>query len=557
MSTAEAAAAPSQARQRVALAVAAVVSLAAGVAALVAGRSTWWFADDWNSFAMYADGSLLQPFNGHLSLLPAAVFRAMYTTVGMEHYLPYRVMALAAIGGLLVVTGRYVTRSVGATAAVLVVAAAVWSSAAASNLLFPFLLNFTLPLVALVQVWSSFERRDRRGDLVASAWLVVALCSSGLGLLVLAAVVVELLVDRSPWRRWLTMAPGPVLWAIWYAANRDASPITTDPAKVGSYAARMLFGGLRSLAADWAPGGVVVGVVLVALVAAAVRTGGWRQGRLWATLTVPAAFIALTSVTRVETVPAIPPDELRYAWTIGVALLFVGVAAGTTLRSDERLRRWRIGSGSTVVRGAAALWVVAIAAGAVVLWGSMGDWSDMVSSSSPGIRSNLYAAEVIGPERADRAHVLPLSFEPVTTGAYLDAVAAVGSPMAGTTTDELGGSSLLRSAADRQLVQQLPIVATPLAPGDEPVAFDPPGCTDVEPDAVPPGSELRLRLAAGATPSTVRIARLAADDDAIELGTVDASGLTITVPDDARGAGPSLLPYRVLVDPGVRVVTCR
>ncbi|MFN7148887.1 MAG: hypothetical protein ACK4V6_05340 [Microthrixaceae bacterium] len=556
MSGAEATA-TSEVRHRVALVAATVVSLASGAAALVAGRSTWWFADDWNSFAMYADGSLLQPFNGHLSLLPAAVFRAMYGTVGMEHYLPYRVMAMVAIGCLLAVLGRHVTRSAGALAAVLVVAATVWSAAAASNLLFPFLLNFTLPLIALVQVWWSLERRDRRGDVTASIWLVVALCSSGLGLLVLAAVVVELLVERVPWRRWATMAPGPVLWALWYAANRDASPITTDPAKVGSYAARMLFGGLRSLAGDWAPGGVVVGVVLVALVAAAVRSGGWRQGRLWGALTVPAAFIALTSVTRVETVPAIPPDELRYAWTIGAALLLVGVAAGATLRADERVQRWRTGSGSTVVLGAAAVWIVAIVAGAFVLWGSMGDWSDMVSSSSPGIRSNLYAAEVVGPQRADRSHVLPLSFEPVTTGSYLDAVAAVGSPMAGTTADQLGGSSLLRSAADRQLVQQLPIVATPLDPTDQLDPLDPSSCTDVDPSAVAPGSELRLSLADGAVPSAVRIARLAADEDAIELGTVEPSGLSIIVPDDAEGAGPSLLPYRVLIGPGVRVVTCR
>jgi hypothetical protein len=554
LSVTEAPSVLSGARDRVALGVATVVSLAAGAAALVAGRSTWWFADDWNSFAMYADGSLLQPFNGHLSLLPAAVFRAMYSTVGMEHYLPYRVMALVAIGCLLAALARYVACSIGAAAAVLVVAATVWNAAAASNLLFPFLLNFTLPMIALVQVWRSLERRDRRGDVVASIWLAVALASSGLGLLVLAAVVVELAVERAPWRRWLTMAPGPALWAMWYAANRDASPITTDPAKVGSYAARMLFGGLRSLAADWAPGGVLVGLVLVALVVAAVRSGGWRQGRLWGALTVPVAFIALTSLTRVETVPAIPPDELRYAWTIGVALLLLGVAAVTTLAKDDRLQQWRAGTGSSLALGAVALWIATIAAGGFVLWGSMGDWSDMVASSSPGIRSNLYAAEVLGPERADGDHVLPLSFEPVTTGAYLDAVAAVGSPIAGTSPDQLGGSSLLRNAADRQLVQRLPIVAVPI---DRVVAVDPSRCDEVAPDDVSPGSELRLTLVDGAPPSTVRIARLATDDDAIELGTVDAAGLSIVVPDDATGAGPSLRPYRVVADAGVRVVACR
>ena len=52
--------------------VAAAVSIG-GLLALVAvlGRHLWFFSDDWNILVEYHDGNLLEPFNGHLSTIPA------------------------------------------------------------------------------------------------------------------------------------------------------------------------------------------------------------------------------------------------------------------------------------------------------------------------------------------------------------------------------------------------------------------------------------------------------------------------------------------------------
>ena len=545
-----------------------LVAAGVSVAALVAGRRTWWFADDWNSLAMYSDGSLLQPFNGHLTLLPAAVMKSMYVVLGVGDYLPYRVMALVAITFLALAVGRFAEQRVGRVAGVLVVAAMLWSSAAASNLMFPFLLNFTLPLVALVMVWRALDRDEFRCDVTASVWLAVALASSGLGLLVLAAVGVELVLTRSNVRRWAIMAPAPVLWALWYAQNRESNPLTTDIGQLSSYAGRMLLGGLRALGADWGPGAWVIGAVLLALVAAAIFRSGWLQPRLRAAIAVPAVFVALTSTTRVNTIPAIPPDELRYAWTIALGLLLVGVVAGGVAfrgegtgapeRQSDRPGRLAHARALPVVPrgallGAAAVWAVVIALGGVQLWGSMQDWATMVEGSSPGIRSNLYSTEVLGPDRAEPDHILPLSFVPVTVEDYFDMVAAVGSPMVGTTADQLGGDPLLRAEADRQLVTQLPITSNAADP-DRDVA----ACTDpVDLDRVAPGSRLLLvptGAPGSAVGSTVTVARLS--DDGPPVGQLAEGGSVVDIPPDDPEAGPSLVPYRVTTVDGVTATAC-
>lgn len=547
-----------------------VVAAAVSVAALVAGRRTWWFADDWNSLAMYSDGSLFQPFNGHLTLIPAAVMRSMYVVIGVGDYLPYKVMALVAITLMALAVGRFAERRIGVVGGVLVVAATLWSAAAASNLMFPFLLNFTLPLAALVMVWRSLDRSDVRGDITASVWLAVALASSGLGLLVLAAVGVELVLTRSGVRRWAIMAPGPVLWALWYLEHRESNPLTTDVGRLTSYAGQMLLGGLRSLFADWGPGAWVVAAVLVALMAMAIRRAGWCQPRLWAAVTVPTVFIVLTSTTRADTIPAIPPDELRYAWTIGLGLLLVGVIAGgaafgsarVTSPEDPQGGAALVASGGTrspvdgatlrpVLLGAAVVWAVVISFGGVRLWDSMQQWAEMVESSSPGIRSSLYATEVVGPDRIDPDQILPLSFVPVTAGDYLDIVAAVGSPMVGTTAQQLGGDELVRETADRRLVAELPIGWAPFDPpgGDTPCA------APVDLDALQPGSKVLLRPSGAAVGSMVSIARLS-DRAGVPLGEIARDGSLLDVPRDAPGAGPSLAAYRVTVAEGVTALSC-
>jgi hypothetical protein len=534
------------------------------LAAALAGRDLWFFSDDWNIYADYHAGGLLEPFNGHLSLVPAGIYLVLFHTVGVDSYLPYRLSGLIALAVLAFQLVRFAHSRLGdrgpdalargAVVVALAVAAVLWNSAGTMNLLFPFLMNFSLPIAALVAIWWHLDRADGddaphalRHEVLASLWLCLALGTSGLGLMTLAAVAVELVVSRAPWRRIAVMAPGPVLWAVWYLGHRDANQISTDVAAVVAYSARMFLGATTSLAA----GSTVLGVLLALATVAFFVVAAWRwrslDARTLGALAAPATFIVFTAVTRLDIVPAIPPDELRYSWAVAAYLVLAAVvAARRTALFDVEVPR-----GAWLAVAAVALAVLSV--GAVRLWGSMQDWNRQVAEARPGLSTVLFATEAVGAERIDPDVVIPLSYVPVTTGGYLSAAADVGSPIATATAEDLGGAVYNRQVADQLLVEQLGI-------RPEPSGID--GCSGaqtVTPDqdgsyTLQPGQRVFVADASGAGSPRVRLARFAPVDDAIELepaGETFDLALPLDDPSVARLPGlDRLWPYRVTVDGG-------
>jgi hypothetical protein len=557
-----------------------VVAVLLLVTATAIGRDLWFFSDDWNIFADYHDGDLLTPFNGHLSLLPAGIYQLLFHTVGVDSYLPYRLAGLASLavlafqvlrlagvrlGDVGARSGERGRRVLGPALGALVVAAVLWNSSGQMNLLFPFLMNFSLPIAALVAIWWHLDRADaqigdRAGDragggaadvehdgvlrheVAASVWLVVALATSGLGLMTMAAVGVELLVARAAWRRWSVMSPGPILWAIWYVANRGANEVSTDVSAVVSYSARMFLGATTSIAAGIGALGVVLAIAVVGFfVIAALR---WRSldARTLGALAAPATFIVFTAVTRLDIVPEIPPDELRYSWAVAAYLvLAVVLAARRRALFDVRVptAAWWAAS------GVAALVLVV---GAVRLVGDLDDWNTQVATARPGLSTVLFATEAVGAERIDPDVVIPLSYVPVTTGGYLAGVASVGSPIAEATAEDLGGAAYNRRFADELLVDQLDIEARPQ--DGTPCAGVP--VDPVGPDGVLellPGSVIELE---GVRTGPLRLSRFARNADGQELPAPAEGTVRIEIPadDDSVASMPGIdqrYPYRLFV----------
>lgn len=530
---------------------AASVALLIGLAAAV-GQRLWFFSDDWNILTEYHGGNLLDPFNGHLSLLPAGLFQLVAQTLGVESYLPFRALGLASLLVLGFQVFRYCSDRLswsahGTWGAALAVTAVLWNSSGVTNVMFPFLMNFSLPIAALVAIWWHLDRDEPRNDRAASLWLVVALASSGLGVVTLGAVMVELLARRAPLRRWTVLSPGPLLWLAWFVTNREANDWASDPLEVTSYAARMLLGGTTSLAAGWAPAGVLLAVAFVGLVlVAALR---WRSldARSLAALAAPLGFVLSTSLTRLDIVPSIPPDELRYSWTVAALLV---VATVTLWRRDD----WW--TGQRVLRPAvAALAVVLVVVGAVRLVSDIRDWVDTVAEARPGLEAVLLATELTGSERVDVDRVLPLSYVPVTAGRYLEAVEALGSPVDGTPAPTRGANGI---AADEFLVGDLGLVLVDGAAG----------CAQGAPDVgapgdrvivASPGRSVVIQLPAGSGPD-IAVSRFAAGDDAVAVPVaprVDTRRpVRLELPPDAELARGATLPYRVSVPAGTLVELC-
>lgn len=533
------------------------------LAAAVAGRDLWFFSDDWNIFADYHSGNLATPFNGHLSAVPAGVYQLLFHTAGMDSYLPYRLAGLLALAVLAFQVLRFsssrlgtVRRGrlpVGPIVVALAVSAVLWNSAGKMNLLFPFLMNFSLPIAALLAIWWHLDRADDdpsgavRHEVVASLWLAGALATSGLGLMTMAAVGVELLVGRASWRRWAVMAPGPVLWAIWYVQHRDANDISTDVVAVVEYAGRMVLGATTSLA-----GGVeALGVLVAVLAAAYFLLAGlrWRSldARTLGALAAPATFVLFTAVTRLDIVPAIPPDELRYSWAVAAYLVLAAVVAA---RREPWFDR-EVPAAAWI--GVVAAAVAVLALGGARLWGAMQDWNTQVATARPGLSTVLFATEAVGSSRIDPDVVIPLSYVPVTTGGYLGAVADVGSPIADATATDLGGARYNRQVADELLVEQLGIALAPagvddcdgadaLAPGDD-------GSY-----ALQPGQRVFVMDPSGAGSPRASLARFAPAEDAIELAPVgETFDLALPLDDPSVARLPGLderWPYRLWLSGG-------
>ncbi|NLA37211.1 MAG: hypothetical protein GX868_16210 [Actinobacteria bacterium] len=396
----------------------------------------------------------------------------------MDYYLPFRLIGLGCFALLGWTTWRYGRSVTNPVVALLATAAILWNEGGVTNVLFPFLLNFSLPLAALAAIWWHLDHDTTRHDVAASVWLAVAMATSGLGLMVAVAVGVELLWNRAPRRRFAIMAPGPALWVLWYLRYGESETRSDDVMAVAKYAVRMLVAGGSSLVGGVAPLGVVVCAAVAALaVVCAVR--GVLLGRAVGALCAPLVFVALTAWSRIGIQPEIPPDELRYRWAVGgflvLAVLAMIAALGDTTPNqgvtpsaggahdgdcdgagdegdgvgDSRAQAAQpatpgsftsTGRATPLRVGAVAVCVVALVVNAVQLHRDALDWADRVETAAPGLRANLWVAEQAGAAGViDRDWWMPLSFVRFTAGEYLDAVARIGSPLDPYTADEIGG----------------------------------------------------------------------------------------------------------------------
>ena len=413
------------------------------VLAWTTGRHLWFYSDDWNILTGYHRGRLLEPFNGHLSLLPVLVFRSVAQLFGLGSYQPFRVVGMACYLLLGVTVFLYSRRRVGGVGGALVALLVLFNASAVTNVAFPFLLNFSIPLAAMVWMWWFLDREPLRDEVAASASLGVALASSGIGLLAMAAAGVELLWTRARLRRWVVMAPPVLLYIAWYAGfHAPVAKGKGGPGAVLEYAARMVLGGFASLVGNWKPGGVALAVGFVVLLGLGAFRWRTLDGRVAGGLAAVATFALLTAWTRIGIFPKIPPDEARYCWTIGAVLLLTSVQL---LRGVKVPRPW-----SFVAAGAL---VAALLLNTWVLGHRLTSWDHQVRDAVTGVRTNLFTVEALG-DKVPRGEVLPLSFIPVTAGQYLSMVRHLGSPVAAfdPTTEPLGSQDL-RDRADELMVR--------------------------------------------------------------------------------------------------------
>jgi hypothetical protein len=432
-----------------------------GVVLVHATRGTTLWFDEWQ-WALERrgndPGTFLKPHNGHLSLIPLAIYRLLFATAGLADYAPYRAVVIACHLTCVALLFVYAKRRVGDIAALFVAALLLFLGPAWQNFLWPFQIGWLLSLAGGLGALILLDRRDRRGDVGASALVAVALASSGVGLAFVPALIVELLwARRRPRDLWIVGAPLAV-YLIWWVAYQDTSfrpgtIVLSGPFVVNAASAAMspLFGLAGKYSAldngaalDWGRP-----LALVALGAVIWRLSSLRTipPRAVTLLTLAASFWVLTALNRAD---FSDPWASRYLYVGSLFILLVAV---------------ELSAGIRLSLGAAVAGAVVAGAAIVTNFGVVQDSGDYLRGQALVTKGDLGALDLVQPVVkpsfvAGGGGIGDLFFATITAGPYFSAKAANATP-AFTEAELAGAPDGVRQAADAELVRAHGVVLKP------------------------------------------------------------------------------------------------
>jgi len=453
-------------------------------------------------------GELLEPHNGHFSLVPLLIYRALFAIVGIDDYVPYRVMIVIGHLGCAGLLFTYARRRLGPLAALLPTAVLLMLGPAWQNFLWPFQIAWLITLAAGIGALLALDRGDRRGDAVACALLALALASSGIGIAIGAGLAVEVLWRRRP--VWIVAAPLAV-YALWWLVYQDTDfwrhnvVIAPQFAADAAGASLAVVVGLTEGRLDAAGNLIDAGAALVwgrPLLLAAAAVLAWRLAtlrpvpvRAYALLAMAASFWLLGGLQRAQ---ISSPDASRYLYVGALFVLLIAV---------ELVRGARVG------RWIAALVVALTGLAVLANVGDLRAGARGLRASADVARADLGALELARDDvkpgyRATRFPGIP--FVQIDVNEYFAAARDLGS-IAYSPSEIAAASEQGRLAADAELANIQQVVPHP---STEKAGATPPrvdvvtggrvrtdgGCVRFRPDAATPAgtiAELQVTLPAG------------------------------------------------------------
>ncbi len=232
---------------RLARPVLAIAVIASGLLLLYLTRGTSFWADEWTWIATRRGdtvNALLAPYNGHLSLVPVAIYRLMFAIFGIGSYTPYRALVIALSLVVAALVFVYARARTGDLVAMLLAVLMLFLGPGWQNTMWAFQIPWLVVCSAGILALRLLERGTGPADAAACALLVLAISSTSLGLAFAIGIAVELALTRCRWRdAWIVAIP-LVLYAIWalhYRPNQiDGTAIPTIPLNIAKAAAAAL-----------------------------------------------------------------------------------------------------------------------------------------------------------------------------------------------------------------------------------------------------------------------------------------------------------------------------
>lgn len=201
----------------------AVVLLGAGMFLLLECGRQWFIGDEWDflaqrevrlSLSTAPPYGLLEPHNEHLSLVPMLIWRGLFSLLGAGHYVLYCIPLVVATLGVVHVLWRLLLRTgcdpwvATGTTAVVAVLGEGWEDST-----WAFQLGFLLSLLTgLLAVSQTADGRPVAAAMVGC----LAVGSSNIGLVLVAAVVLITLIQRKPARALVGAGIPLALFLAWY-----------------------------------------------------------------------------------------------------------------------------------------------------------------------------------------------------------------------------------------------------------------------------------------------------------------------------------------------------
>ncbi len=316
--------------QRASIVGLAALMLVVAIYVLHAGRDTAAFYDEWNFIAhrrgLSAD-TLLDPHNGHLSLVPVAVYKVLLQIGGLTDYWLFRVVLLAAHLGCVALVFLLARARVGVVGAAFAAGFIAVLGAASDDLLWAFQIGFVMGIAFGLGALLALDAGTRRGDALAAVLLGLSLASASVGAAFLIAAAVEIALDPRRRERWWVVAAPLALYAAWYLGYGESQVKRENLGETPVFAAdsgAAAVGGLVGLTLEY---GRTLLIGLVAVVAACVWRTQTLAPRLVAVALAAPAIWVLTGLSRAHlNEPAAP----RYIYTgaVLVVLLVCELARG-------------------------------------------------------------------------------------------------------------------------------------------------------------------------------------------------------------------------------------
>ncbi len=309
----------------------AAVMAGAAAATMHAGRGTTFFYDDWPVILERRDwtlDTLLRPHVDHLQVFPTLAYKLMLETIGMQAHWAYRALlaALNILTGVLLF--MYARKRVSPWIALGLAACLVLMADSWYNLLYSFQINFVGAMAAGVGMLLALDRRDRLGDVLASALLLISIGCNSVALPFAVVALVEVLWRADRWKRiWIPGVP-LVLYGIWRLAYGDQMSTETRWLNVESVPSWIMdgldesTGAILGAAPEYS---ATLAVLLVGFVAYVATRPGRFTPRLAALIAMPLVFWILSALSRAN--QGIQADENRYLYASGLMLALVLVEA--------------------------------------------------------------------------------------------------------------------------------------------------------------------------------------------------------------------------------------